>query len=845
MNIEDLDNVDLTTEPLFNNSVLSYDSSTAKWVSKNVSNFSYLIELERWGIKNDGTEAVNTTKGINDALNWAATNSYGEVMFPKGTYLIDETNPILIKSFMTLNLNGSMLKIQDNSLEKYDVVIFDNVIFSRITNGEIKGDRDTHIYLKDGVDSDTHEGGIGIKIYRDCRFISVDNINIYNFTGDAIVSGGTFPSLPYYLRQSSAELGAYSISDGSPITDSKKIRFTTKILMNDPNIVKAGHWGIYGGGYGNLGIDVSAEFYDVIFYKSDDTFHSAIEKVQFFDEVPKPDGVSYARVVLYQNTIPSDSNNSLWVRVNSHPENIFLEKLDIHHCRRQGMSLGGKHIYVRDNKIHHIGGDTFNIGTDPQGGIDIEDGYDLNQHYYIEQNHFYNNWGYDLVITNGKYMYINGNRFNKVAKYVSVAINAPTDKSFFINNILHLCKVVIAGEVIVSENHFYGTACSFGSNDSIKRYGRSIEIKDSVFHNSVLTIDQIIPYTIRVEGCKFLNDSSKISTFGSLNSTLILKSEPQIIMNCSFDGDDVNYTIYNLNSPKGGWIFDTLTFKNINKQFSFPPSSIRNCKFMDISTIGINTSILNNDFDVEFIDCWIKSKDQNNPLFTLNNMKTFKMVNCYIEKKDSPLFIFQNIKDQVIIRNNTFKYPSSVFSNRVVFNINSTFLGNVILIENNIINSSLDKPLLLNETTNDPKILIAGNILNGINLKRGKEKLINNIINGVLDPYYHMDSEPTSGYYVKGDIIYNTNPTPGGYIGWICTTSGYVTKKTWIPSTNFTKGTLIYFNDHIYQAQNDGISGSTPPFFSTTPEQPIIDNNLIWKVAGNESIFKKFGYIEN
>lgn len=31
---------------------------------------------------------------------------------------------------------------------------------------------------------------------------------------------------------------------------------------------------------------------------------------------------------------------------------------------------------------------------------------------------------------------------------------------------------------------------------------------------------------------------------------------------------------------------------------------------------------------------------------------------------------------------------------------------------------------------------------------------------------------PTTGTYNKGDLIYNTNPTPGGYVGWICTASG-------------------------------------------------------------------------
>ena len=34
------------------------------------------------------------------------------------------------------------------------------------------------------------------------------------------------------------------------------------------------------------------------------------------------------------------------------------------------------------------------------------------------------------------------------------------------------------------------------------------------------------------------------------------------------------------------------------------------------------------------------------------------------------------------------------------------------------------------------------------------------------------DVLPTSGNYIKGDIIYSSNPQPSGYVGWVCTRSG-------------------------------------------------------------------------
>lgn len=37
---------------------------------------------------------------------------------------------------------------------------------------------------------------------------------------------------------------------------------------------------------------------------------------------------------------------------------------------------------------------------------------------------------------------------------------------------------------------------------------------------------------------------------------------------------------------------------------------------------------------------------------------------------------------------------------------------------------------------------------------------------------FYSDSIPTNGSYKKGDIAYNTNPQPTGYVGWVCTREG-------------------------------------------------------------------------
>lgn len=41
------------------------------------------------------------------------------------------------------------------------------------------------------------------------------------------------------------------------------------------------------------------------------------------------------------------------------------------------------------------------------------------------------------------------------------------------------------------------------------------------------------------------------------------------------------------------------------------------------------------------------------------------------------------------------------------------------------------------------------------------------------------DEIPTSGTYIQGDIVYNNNPVPTGYVGWVCIRSG--TPGEWKP----------------------------------------------------------------
>lgn len=692
---------------------------------------SYMLELDRWNVKNDGTDSVNTSEGINNALAWASLQGYSEVLLPKGTYLINETIPIKPQSYMTLNLGGATLRIKDNGLTGYAIVSFkNNQQFSRITNGKIEGDRYSHDYSSGG----THEGGYGIQIGNftpqsnggsNTRYISIDNLEIFNCTGDAIAVNSTFGQVfptPTNLARS-WEKGGVSSTDGTLTNNPNKIRSSLKIDMTQPAIVKNGYFGLYGNGFGKLGSDITCDFYDVFFYKIDNTFLTSKLQVQFFDEVEVPIESNYARVVLHQDTIPVSSKCLINVRVPTFPQFTNIEKCNLHHCRRQGITIAGtKYIYIQNNHIHHIG------GTQPQAGIDIEDGYDLNQFIYILKNNFHDNLSYNIVVVNGKSIFIEKNRLtDTLSGGASLAINGGTDNIIVTNNTFHKAKVILAGNIMFSNNNLYGTQVRIIG----EYYNRPISVSHNLFHNCKLVIDTPIAYLVRIDGCSFYNDSDKLNSFSNLQWTLELKNEPQSISNCTFDGQDVYYlTNTTLSTFKSGWVFENTTFQNVKNPSLFA-GIYQNCIFKDIDTLGVFSKATDG---LELINCIITSKDRNNNLITINNIKSLKIKNCYFEKPNGTLLKLQNITDYITLTDNNFQVTNDTLSKPLIeLESNS---GRLINIENNILSANnLTQVGIQSNTTNNLLTIIKNNIFLKTTISsNGKEIMQNNIVNGMVYP---------------------------------------------------------------------------------------------------------------
>ncbi len=160
---------------------------------------SYVIDLKKWDIPNDGTNAVKTTENINSALTWAKNNGYNTVVLPEGTYLIYALNDsmsgrdrridagIKIPSNMNFIMcNETVLRVEPNSSSGYSCFYLGRKNNVTIKGGIVYGDRDAHDYTGDGGGS--HEYGYGVYTQGGDNIV-IDGVKFYDFTGDCIFFG--------------------------------------------------------------------------------------------------------------------------------------------------------------------------------------------------------------------------------------------------------------------------------------------------------------------------------------------------------------------------------------------------------------------------------------------------------------------------------------------------------------------------------------------------------------------------------------------------------------------------------------------------------------------------------
>ncbi len=159
-----------------------------------VAEHAYVIELQRWGIRNDGRgPSATNTDNIQSAIDWALGEGYNTIKLPAGNYLVGKYGNdiyqagIVLRDDMVFELDDhAVIQIAANDKWNYcvlDVTNRSNVI---IRGGALRGDRESHIYTPRAGGSTAHDEGHLICV-KASQYVLIEDMYLSHATGDGVL----------------------------------------------------------------------------------------------------------------------------------------------------------------------------------------------------------------------------------------------------------------------------------------------------------------------------------------------------------------------------------------------------------------------------------------------------------------------------------------------------------------------------------------------------------------------------------------------------------------------------------------------------------------------------------
>ncbi|WP_139906053.1 right-handed parallel beta-helix repeat-containing protein [Clostridium thermarum] len=375
----------------------------------------YVVELNKFGVKNNGTSPVETAIGINNALQFAKEKGFTKVILPKGEYCISENISIIMLDNMTLDLNGSTLKINPNGKQGTTMINFTACKNARLINGTLLGDRYEHDYT---TIKGSHEWNCGV-VFNDCENCEMDNITVRSFTGYGVSSslGKNISNLITGVTKSNLEIGGIT-EEGILNSTGGTIR-----TIQPMDISGTGTELELGYNKGYMGYPyIYAKTYDAYFYNRDMNFISSFKMCRQYKKVPIPQGAVYVHFVFHQATVPTKGdtdfyNTTVFLTNYRSPYRIKITNCLIEDNRCLGMGLcGGRDFLIENNILKN------NKGGAPGYAIDMEDGWEYMDGYIFRGNTFVENGG-DVVVPAGDNIIFDNNHFTSTVNMYGRATN--------------------------------------------------------------------------------------------------------------------------------------------------------------------------------------------------------------------------------------------------------------------------------------------------------------------------------------------------------------------------------------------------------------------------------------
>jgi hypothetical protein len=595
-------------------------------LAANFENKVYHLELDRWGIHNDGTHPSETTKGINEALQWAHQNNYSQFNVPSGTYLIAKDSQIDMVSDIKFELaKDTVLQKEPNGSPGYTLLhIGPGINNVTLKGGTYKGDKVEHDYSSGG----THEGGYGI-LTSGASNIIIEGIKSINFTGDGLAIGSMGKLIDEYYADDFIHGGVDA--SGEMKEDKNKVRLEN-IPLTDPYFdIQNTFQFIHQQNMPKDSLSYVAFFYDQAgrFLSKYDT--NTTNTPVGWGLTPIPENADYMHVVFDMPQVPKDIYIEFWMQGVS--KNIIVKDSEFAYNRRQGITVGGaQNVLIENNKIHDM------KGTAPESGIDLEAGYNLNDTVTIKDNHFYNNNAYDLILYDGRNALVEGNLFE--SKSIGLAISEPFKYAEIKNNTFNGARIYAYNYATFKGNEMTDALAAF--------LGHDLVIDGMVFTDTLVNLASSKPFGIQGSNITVKNTEKKHTQFGVNKNPIHLK-------NVTIEGSAA-LDSFSGNAPDGS-IFDNLKVIGYERT-QMPRGTYTNCVFESAA-------------------------DKSGP--AVNNTGTYEFNNCQFTSTKSGFEInnVHGMPDIVALRNSTISVTGDNSSSI------SIQAGKKVLIENNTMKSNL------------------------------------------------------------------------------------------------------------------------------------------------------------
>jgi len=366
----------------------------------------YHVILEKYGIKADHSEAVNTTNGIRAALNEAAANHYKAVKFPYGRYLITPAaGTIVLPTEMTIDFSDSLISIElsAKTAEGYTMFLFDYVSRTKLINARIYGEADQTTLAaskeacvtvaireayQSGIENCTLSKSPGFNVLASLRLVKTGtldrNVSMDNFEAGSI--GPTGEKEEASIRNTFRSL---SFLDIKGLGSYYSLGYTQ---------------GYQGYNY------LRSRLYSIYFYDAGYQFIAAQKyNLQFYNYL-KPDNASYAKIVIYQEEPPSkedpDFKAVAFLRTCGMPRECFIRNCIIEDNFSCGLAMCGGEGWLLEGNAFSRNGKRM-----PACDIVWEDGWDSVVGDIVRNNSFNSKNG--IIAAAGCSLTLYGNTFKQ------------------------------------------------------------------------------------------------------------------------------------------------------------------------------------------------------------------------------------------------------------------------------------------------------------------------------------------------------------------------------------------------------------------------------------------------